>query len=727
MYPNFEEILEELSYRVGIVDLTNESHKQILVKLLRERGIDSAQQLTDRASVVFEYIKEVTKKDPTLSAMPKDGDKLVYFGSKEAKAAALKAGTHTEPVSPKAATPQTTPKADIGVSSAEKNAEPTPTQSEPTTKTVTKAPKELDDKQEKVRQNLNNGDLSELIKTSDEVNDLRDRGIAGAGGSVASYGEMALTRAANDLKGDGYSKFKETNKEAIEVEKKNILANSKANAKKVKEISKQLGYKLPEDEQKVIEYIAERKVYGDLELERLKSNPNSLWYNKGTKGFNQPDEAKKEIAFRNWADAEFDGALATLYEIENSSNIDTSQPYHIIQSNPKEGGADTAIYTHLQDKLEEAKKSGNADDIKHYEQEIRAFEKLGFHDTMAIGKDKNGRTTILHITNKKANDLKDMWANTTPEYMLASIIKQFGPEVSEAVVTFAKDGIERCKDGKQATNRTFASMKIDENFVKISETEEMKPYMDALKEHAEFNKWIQANNVKPKNNMELLQAAQQYMKSAEANGKTVAYKVFGKVLTKVGEFAQVTKIKQKYTDIDFNSESVSLAVKNKNDEKDLVAAVHTDMVNEISKADKEKGFPDKDGNNGPHTEAYITTVFHSMHFDLMVENFDNSLAAVTGIRGSRPADFRGCLAELSGFKGDIESTEGRAKLNQHLSKKCKINATTGFIEITSPNGTVSLAEDSWRTSGESKKVEKKLGDGLSQCVASKVDSRKSNK
>jgi hypothetical protein len=29
MYPNFEEILEELSYKVGIVDLTKESHKQI--------------------------------------------------------------------------------------------------------------------------------------------------------------------------------------------------------------------------------------------------------------------------------------------------------------------------------------------------------------------------------------------------------------------------------------------------------------------------------------------------------------------------------------------------------------------------------------------------------------------------------------------------------------------------------------------------------------------------
>jgi hypothetical protein len=103
------------------------------------------------------------------------------------------------------------------------------------------------------------------------------------------------------------------------------------------------------------------------------------------------------------------------------------------------------------------------------------------------------------------------------------------------------------------------------------------------------------------------------------------------------------------------------------------------------------------------------------------------LAAVTGIRDSVPADFRGCLAELSGFKGDIESTNGRDELNKHLLKKCKINATTGFIEITSPNGTVSLAEDSWRTSGESKKVEKKLGKGLRDCVASKVDGRKNTK
>ena len=718
MYPNFDEILEELSYKVGIVDLTIESHKQELVKLLRERKIDSAQQLADRASIVFEYIKEATKKDPALAARSKESGKLSYFDTKDAKDAAIKAGTHTDPTEPKQQSQPNQSQKLSGSdfqSSAEKNAEPTATKSEPKSKSVKLTPR-----QQEITQSLNKGDFSEIIKSSDEQNDLRDVGIAGPGGAVASWGESTLTRGATEFIGDGYEKFKEDNAEAIEVEKKNILAKEKQNRKKIDEVANQLGVSTDE----AVDYLAQRKVWGDLQLKRLDANPESLWHKGGNTGLRE-----NEQIFRAWADASFDGAHATLDAVRNHSNIDISQPYHVIQSNPKEGGHDASIRTHLQDKYDEAKQSGNSDDIKHYEKEIRAFDRLQFHDTMVIGKDKNGRTSILHITNKKANDLKDMWANTTPEYMLASIIKQFGPEVSEAVVTFAKDGIERCKDGKQATNRAFASMKIDDDFVKVSETEEMKPYTDALRQHVAFNKFAQENGIdlQKVSTKELLAATQQYIKSEEAKGKSVGYKPFGKVLTKVGEFAQVTKMKEKYPGIDFNSESVASAVKNKNDEKDLVAAVHSDMVDEISKADKEKGFPDKDGNNGPHTEAYITTVFHSMHFDLMVENFDDSLAAVTGIRDSVPADYRGCLAELSGFKGDIESEEGRAKLNQHLLKKCKINATTGFIEITSPNGTVSLAEDSWRTSGESKKVEKKLGDGLSQCVASKVDGRKNGK
>ena len=116
-----------------------------------------------------------------------------------------------------------------------------------------------------------------------------------------------------------------------------------------------------------------------------------------------------------------------------------------------------------------------------------------------------------------------------------------------------------------------------------------------------------------------------------------------------------------------------------------------------------------------------------MHFDLMVENFDGSLAAVTGIRDSVPADFRGCLAKLSGFKGEIESKEGRDFLNKHLLQRCKLNPQTRAIEITNEEGTSVLAEDTWRTAGTSQKVEKKLGGGLRSCITNRIDKRQADK
>jgi hypothetical protein len=331
--------------------------------------------------------------------------------------------------------------------------------------------KKLNQTQETIRQSLNDGDFSEIVKSSDGVNTLRDSGIAGAGGPVASYGEARLTSTANEFNGDGYSNWKDNNKQAIDSEKENITKNLSKYKNRIKEVSKQLGV----SDEEATEYLAQRKVFGDLELKRLEDNPDSLWHKSGKQGFNKDPEA-----LRKWTDAQFDGAHATLYEVQNGSNIDSTKPFHVIQSNPKAGEADDAVKEHLYDQLEKAKESGNKDDITHYEREIRAFEKLGFHDTMVIGKDSNDRTTILHITNKKQNDLVDIWGNTTPEYMLNVIKKSFGPDVSEAVIKAADDGIEKCKDGKQATNRVFQSMEFDDDFIKITETKEMSKYMNVL-------------------------------------------------------------------------------------------------------------------------------------------------------------------------------------------------------------------------------------------------------
>ena len=223
------------------------------------------------------------------------------------------------------------------------------------------------------------------------------------------------------------------------------------------------------------------------------------------------------------------------------------------------------------------------------------------------------------------------------------------------------------------------------------------------------------------NTKEWLKYAQEYVKQTP----NASYGTFGKLVNKVGEFSQLGPFVRANPKINFNSDSVKTAVKNKNDEKELVAAVHKDVADSIAKADKKLGFPDKNGKNGPHTQAYLTVVMHSMHFDLMVENFDKRLSALTGIRASSPADFRECLEVLSGYKRNPKHSEEehRKSLNKHLLEKCKINPQTRAIEITDKTGTKVLAEDTWRTAGTSQKVEKKLGGSLRECISAKVDVR----
>jgi len=306
--------------------------------------------------------------------------------------------------------------------------------------------------------------------------------------------------------------------------------------------------------------------------------------------------------------------------------------------------------------------------------------------------------------------------------MLNVIKNKFPPNVSKKVIQTIDDGILKVSDSKKATVRVFSKMKMDEGFAAVCSTPEMSKYMDSLKSHKKFNAWMQENGIKIKNNMQLLQAAQQYTKEVG----DAAYEPFGKILSKVGELTQIGKFRNKYPKIDFSSKAIVGSIKNKNDEKDLVAAVHASVVESVAEEDKKLGYPNKNNENGPHTQAYIATVMHSIHFDLMVENFDGNLGAITGIRGSVPSDFRGCLEKLSGYKRNPKHDEKqhRASLNNHLLTKCKLDPQSRAIIVTNESGTYNLAEDTWRTAGTTQKVEKKLGTSLRGCIASSVDARR---
>ena len=113
-----------------------------------------------------------------------------------------------------------------------------------------------------------------------------------------------------------------------------------------------------------------------------------------------------------------------------------------------------------------------------------------------------------------------------------------------------------------------------------------------------------------------------------------------------------------------------------------------------------------------------------MHFDSYIDSPDGNMIVTMGGRAVQPSQVRSCLADLSGFKGDSKTPEGRKGLKNHILKNSKIDATTGALTINSPSGKRELATDVWRTAGTSQKVASGIGSNMRGCLKNKVDIRR---
>jgi len=535
----------------------------------------------------------------------------------------------------------------------------------------------------------------------------RDKGDAGAGGAIASQGE---SRYCNSMNNHDDEKFKKENREAIDKKKKEIKVQAAE-----KEVLDALGLDYDSDE--ALEYLATREVFAEQELERIQKDKDSVFYKKGKKGF-----GGKDAPYLEWMRAAYDGTLSTRKILEEDTNLDTSKPNTTVQSTKE---LDDKVEADLEQKANDSNLS--EEDKEYYQKELKSFKKFRkYHDTYTIGQDKNGRTHIVSISNKKGSDLKDPQNNTTPKARFEVIKDGFGEEVAETVTTSIDEGIERVSDTKQSAVRRGSKLKVSNSMVKICETKEMKSYMETLDNHGGFNKFLQSKNkdVSKLTTEEKLNLMQEYSDSLLQDGKKPAFEPFGKIFTKIGEFGRTKKFRSANSDIDFDDESVKESIQIKQDEKDAVNSAHKKVVDEIAEADKKQGFP-KDGQNGPHTQAYIQTVMEAMHFDTYIDGGDGKMIIQMGIRGAKPSHIRNCLAEQSGFGTDVKTPEQREELKKYLKEKCRIDAESGAIYVQSPDGERQIAEDTWRTAGTSQKVASGFGEEMRNCVKGKVDKDRS--
>ena len=744
MKPDFDKILLDLSYRIpsGIVDLTKQTHLNELVIILEEYGVynpEAIRYLMEKAS---------TDSDETFNAKKKDTGETVVFKSKAAKDDAIKSGTHIEPTKSDKESEQPSSQklsaADFKTS-AEKNVSTSPEKEIPAA--TNPKPKEqatnvdrsgFDTKnknfkdapagptQQEILDDLNKGNLNTITEYQNEVESRREKGIAGAGGPVASEGESKFCNAINNL-----DEFKKENSEKIQ-KKVEEFSGRKPNVEETK-FANSLGLKPNSDE--FLRILSEREVFAEINLEKAKSDKDSVFHKPGKTGF-----AENVEAYTQWMKAAYAGGLSTINRL-NESKLDTSRPYKVVQSTTE---LNDAVQSHLEDTVANSEGA----DRKYYEHQLKLFKKFkNYHDTFTIGKDKNGRTKIVSISNKKDSEVKDPQNNTTPAQRLRLMQIKFGDDVSDGVSKTIEEGIQKVSNASAATVKSQAKIKIDDSVVAACESPKMKKYVDVLDGIAtdgkhKFSKYIQSkgNDWETLSTGKKLELMNEYSNSRlydeqgnsrivekdegtfykDDTGKEIGpiknlgliglpYEPFGKISIKLGEFG-------------VNEETVAI----KQAEKDIVTAVHTEVTQKLFEDDEPNGYhPDKRPNadNGKHTQAYISGVMDAMHLGTYIDlddEDDDAMLIQMGFNGIKPSMIRNCVAEQSGYTGDVSTTDGKNGLKEHLLKKSRITPGGEKVSVMNEGKEVELFNDQWRTAGTTQKVASYFGKDMRGCLQSKA-------
>jgi len=550
--------------------------------------------------------------------------------------------------------------------------------------------------------NLNDGNLDVLSEYQNGVARNREKGIAGAGGPVASEGESKYCSAVDT----DFDKWDSENKDTIS-ETASKFKDSKKSADEER-TAEHLGLDSNSDEFNT--YLAKREVWSNQQLDKLKADKDSVFY-KNFKG--------DDVAYKDWMKVAYDGGRTTQQAVKESS-IDTTKPHKTIQSTSE---VDQAVQAHLEDSV---KNSKSPEDKKHAETQLKNFNKFkGYHDTYVIGKDENGRTTYMGISNKKDDQLRDPQNNTTPKTRFESLEKSYGKDVAEGVANSLNKNIDRVSNVQQNTVKSASNMEVTDDFVAVCETPEMKKYMTGLRGRKDMKKYLadKGIDITKVSNKELLVEMNNKAKELIESGKSVPYNPYGKIAIKVGEFSKVDKFKKQYPNINFDDSSVTGSIDIKQKEQSVVTDSHKSLVSDLVNADKPDGYSEDnpDADNGKHQQGYISGVLDACHIDTYIDmDSDDGMLLQMGINGVKPSMIRNCVAERSGFKGDASTPEGKKALKDHLRKRCRVTPGESSVKIMDNGKEVDLFEDTWRTAGTSQKVATHFGGAMRKCLQNKA-------
>ena len=388
---------------------------------------------------------------------------------------------------------------------------------------------------------------------------------------------------------------------------------------------------------------------------------------------------------------------------------------------------------------------------QHYQKQLDFIDKLTESDTGVMYEREDGTVGFKHTSNKSAYN--DPHNNTSVDEKIKAMNQSMGgkldPKLGKKMqdvskkVAEASAGIEdACRKFSDSRNSMKPNEKNAQDAIIAKVVSAFpvrgggkKNYLDECKGKPWFDKKAAELGIKTPVESEKDAATIAIACAGDTPAPTAALKVLIKVSEMLEKVTPETASKlapafnlspDELLNLANTAGILKSAAKTR---RDVMGEAHTELVTEIQKADKATKPPsypyDKNADNGPHQQAYVKDFLHRMHFSSYILGERDGVSSQNiGGDNVEPEYYRQCLAQLSGYTGELDTPEGRQGLVSHLEKRVRVSPKDDSIVFVNGKTKSELGKEVYRTKGESKSVVSGLGKEMQGCLKGKAKEAK---
>jgi hypothetical protein len=166
--------------------------------------------------------------------------------------------------------------------------------------------------------------------------------------------------------------------------------------------------------------------------------------------------------------------------------------------------------------------------------------------------------------------------------------------------------------------------------------------------------------------------------------------------------------------------------------KDSMAEAHKRIKTTLIEKDKELGFPDEEGRNGPHSQTYIGSWMKDMHWSRHFDgppweedgddNGDEGGSINAGGKVVKSQLIVECIKEITGYTGDLETKEDKKKFWKWLRENLRISSEESSVTINTDKGEKVVGKQNYRSGGIGvQKVTGQIGKEIQTCLKGKLE------